>query len=62
MLEKTLESPWDSTEIKPVNPKANQSWIFIGRNDSREVLLLLVTMLHQGPFSVPSGGKLCVTV
>ena len=31
MLEKTLENPLDSEEIKPVNPKGNQSWIFIGR-------------------------------
>ena len=31
MLEKTLESPLDSKEIKPVNPKGNQYWIFIGR-------------------------------
>ena len=30
VLEKTLESPLDSKEIKPVNPKRNQSWIFIG--------------------------------
>ena len=30
VLEKTLESPLDSTEIKPVNPKGNQPWIFIG--------------------------------
>ena len=30
-LEKTLESPLDSKEIKPVNPKGNHSWIFIGR-------------------------------
>ena len=28
-LEKTLESPWDSKEIKPFNPNGNQSWIFI---------------------------------
>ena len=34
MLEKTLESPWDCKEIKPVNPKGNQSWIFIGRPDA----------------------------
>ena len=33
MLEKTLESPLDSKEIKPVNPKGNQSRIFIGRTD-----------------------------
>ena len=31
MLEKTLESPLDCTEIKPVHPKGNQSWIFIGK-------------------------------
>ena len=34
MLEKTLESPLDSKEIKPVNPKWNQPWIFIGRTDA----------------------------
>ena len=33
VLEKTLESPLDSKEIKPVNPKGNQSRIFIGRTD-----------------------------
>ena len=30
VLEKTLESPLDCKEIKPVHPKGNQSWIFIG--------------------------------
>ena len=34
VLEKTLESPLDCKEIKPVNPKGNQSWIFIGRSDA----------------------------
>ena len=34
LLEKTLESPLDCKEIKPVNPKGNQSWIFIGRTDA----------------------------
>ena len=34
MLEKTLESLLDSKEIKPVNPKENQSWIFTGRTDA----------------------------
>ena len=29
-----FESPLDSKEIKPVNPKGNQSWIFIGRTDA----------------------------
>ena len=34
VLEKTLESPLDFKEIKPVNPKGNQSRIFIGRTDA----------------------------
>ena len=34
VLEKTLESPLDSKEIKAVNPKGNQSWIFIGRTNA----------------------------
>ena len=34
VLEKTLESPLDSKEIKLVNPKGNQSWIFIGKTDA----------------------------
>ena len=34
MLEKTLESPLDCKEIKLVNPKGNQPWIFIGRTDA----------------------------
>ena len=33
-LEKTLESPLDSKEIKPVNPKQNQPWIFVGSTDT----------------------------
>ena len=33
VLEKTLESPLDCKEIKPVNLKGNQSWIFTGRAD-----------------------------
>ena len=32
--EKTLESPLDSKEIKPVNPKGNQPWTFTGRTDA----------------------------
>ena len=34
VLEKTLESPLDCKEIKPLNPKGNESWIFIGRTDA----------------------------
>ena len=33
--ERTLESPLDCKEIKPVHPKGNQSWIFIGRADAK---------------------------
>ena len=35
MLEKTPESPLDCKEIQPVNPKGNQSRIFIGRTDAK---------------------------
>ena len=34
VLEKTLESPLDCKEIKPDNPKINQSRMFIGRTDA----------------------------
>ena len=34
VLEKTLESSLDCKKIKPVNPKGNQPWIFIGRTDA----------------------------
>ena len=39
VLEKTLENPLDSREIKPVNPKGNQAWIFIGRTDAEVPIL-----------------------
>ena len=35
VLEKTLESPLDCKEIKQINPKGNQPWIFIGRTDAK---------------------------
>ena len=38
LLKKTLEGPWDSKEIKPVNPKGNQPWIFIGRTDAEALI------------------------
>ena len=34
VLEKTLESPLDSKELKPVHPKGNQPWIFTGKTDA----------------------------
>ena len=36
---KMLESPLDCKEIKPVNPKGNQPWIFIGRTDAEALIL-----------------------
>ena len=41
VLVKTLESPLDSKEIKPVNPKGNQSWLFTGRTDAEAETPLL---------------------
>ena len=48
MLDKILESPLDSKEIKPVNPKGNKIWIFIGRTDAEAEALIL------WPFNVKS--------
>ena len=39
VLEKTLESPLDCKMIKPVNPKGNKSWVFIGRTDADASIL-----------------------
>ena len=39
VLEKTLESPLDCKEVKPANPKGNQSWMFIGRTDAEAPML-----------------------
>ena len=41
VLEKTLESPVDCKEIQPLNPKGNQSWIFIRRTDAETEALML---------------------
>ena len=41
VLEKTLESPLDCKEIKLVNPKGNQSWLFIERTDAKDETLVL---------------------
>ena len=40
-LEKILESPLDCNEIKPINSKGNQSWIFIGRTDAETEVPIL---------------------
>ena len=41
MLKKTLESPLDYKEIKPINPKGNQPRMFIGRTDAEAPILWL---------------------
>ena len=41
VLEKSLESPWDCKEIKQINPKGNQPWIFFGRTDAEAEALIL---------------------
>ena len=41
VLKETLESPLDCKEIKPVNPKGNKSWIFIGRTDAEAEIPIL---------------------
>ena len=59
VLEKTLESPLDSKEIQPVNPKGNQSWIFTGRTDTEAEALILWP--HDAKnwliWKVPDAGK-----
>ena len=51
MLEKTLERPLDSKEIKPVNPKENQSCIFVGRTGAEA----------DTPILWPPDAKNCLT-
>ena len=41
VLEKNLESPFNSKKIKPVNPKGNQPWIFTGRTKAEAEALIL---------------------
>ena len=57
MLEKTLESPLDSKEIKPVNPKGNQPWIFIGRVDAEALTLWSSDVNSWLIGKVPDAGK-----
>ena len=39
VLKKTLESPLDSKEVTPVDPKGSQPWIFIGKTDAEAATL-----------------------
>ena len=47
VLEKTLDSPMDCKEVKPVNPKGKESLIFIGRTDAEA----------ETPIFLPPDGK-----
>ena len=53
VLEKTFESPLDNKEIKPVNPKGNQPWIFSGRTDAEvETLYFGHLMWRTDPLEI----------
>ena len=47
VLEKTLESPLDSKEIKPVNPTGNQPWILIERTDAETEAPILWPLMRR---------------
>ena len=57
LLEKTLESPLDSKEIKPVNPKGNKPWIFIRRTDAEAPILWPPDTKSQFVRKDPDAGK-----
>ena len=59
VLENTLESPLDKKEIKPVNPKGNQSWIFTGRTDAETEASILWPPDSKSQFigKSPDAGK-----
>ena len=59
MLEKTLQSPLDCKEVKPVSPKGNQPWIFIGRTDAESEAPMLWLPLVKSQFigTHPDAGK-----
>ena len=57
VLEKTLESPLDNKEIKPVHPKGNQPWIFIGRTDAEASMLWPPDAKSQLIGKDPDAGK-----
>ena len=56
-MEKTLESPLDNTEIKPINPKGNKRWIFFGRTDAEASILWPPDATSQLTRKDPGAGK-----
>ena len=59
VLEKILEGPLDSKEIKPVNPKGNQPWIFIGKTgaEAKAPILCPPDVKSQLTGKDPDAGK-----
>ena len=57
MLGQTLESPLDCKEIKPVNPKGNQPWIFTGRTDTEALILWPPDVKNRLTWKDPDSGK-----
>ena len=57
VLEKTRESPLDSKGIKPVNPKGNQHFIFIGRTEAEAPILWSPDTKSQPIAKDPDAGK-----
>ena len=57
VLQKTLQSPLNSKEIKPVNPKGNQPWLFIGRTHVEAPILWSPDAKSQFIGKDPDGGK-----
>ena len=57
VLEKTLESPWDSKEIQPVHPKGDKSWVFIGRTDVEALMLWPPDAKNRLIWKDPDAGK-----
>ena len=59
MLQNNLESPLDSKEIKPVNPKGSQHWIFIGSTDAEAEAPILNSFQFTGRKDVEAEATCC---
>ena len=57
VLEKTLESPFNCRESKPVNPKGSQPSVFIGRIDAEAPILWLPDAMSRLIEKDPDAGK-----
>ena len=56
VLEKTLESPFNCREIKPVNPKGSQPSVFIGRIDAEAPIVWLPDAMNRLIEKDPNAG------